>query len=112
MSELKAKIQRTTGERDMLQKRHNEEAERFKAANKEINTGKVSRGLLEVDADKFETAMNDMEMPKEEHNAWKMYDFLDKNDKEGPLDRNSGVKRLKKEVEKILQQNSDISAGL
>ena len=47
--------------------------------------------------------MTDMEMPKEEHNAWKMYDFLEKPDKEGPLDRGSSLARLRKECEKVLQ---------
>lgn len=55
----------------MLQKRRSEEAEKFEAANKDINTGKVSRDLIELDAEKFETAMKDMEAPKEAHNAWK-----------------------------------------
>jgi len=63
-----------------------------------------------MDPKRFENAVNDMKMPKEEHNAWKMYGFLDKD--EGPLDRESDVTRLKKEREKILQQNNDISAGL
>lgn len=87
----------------MLRKQHSEAAEKFKSANKDINTGKVSRDLIDMDPERFDTAIKDMEMPKEEHNAWKMYDFLDKTDREGPIDRNSGVKTLKKEVEKILQ---------
>lgn len=97
VTEAKASLERLTGERDVLQKQHNEAAKKFSAANSDVTTGKLSRDLLQMDPAAYEQTVKDVEMQPDQYPLWRKVEFLER--KEGDP---SNIEWLKKEKMKML----------
>ena len=109
---LKEQVQSLKGESKYIKQQHEEATQKF-AAQGGLSRDALGRGLKNMDEALHEQTLGDLKQKGESHAVWNGVDFIEGAEGAAfdPL-RTDDIKLLKKEVQKLTQENKDFALEL